>query len=169
MQNHSEPFPHRTGTKFTAAQYAELLRNLPGDDEYRVYPSYPNRFIFKADKGFWKDVFNDISPGGNVRFQLNRDHPGYSLGPHTDGEDKELTCIFYLAEVEVPEAGTSLFVPKGKTRKDTHHGFDEFDLVKTVPYAPNTYLSFKRTDRSFHGVFPCAITRNTIQMTKYRG
>lgn len=164
-----DPFPHEIGSYFTNEQYAELLINLPADDEYKVYPSYPRRYLYQPTKGFWKDVLEGIAaPYEKYRIQLCRDFPGYQIGPHTDGKDKERTFLFYLATEENEKAGTSLFRPIAKVSGDGHHDFSKFQLVKTVPYKPNTYLTFARSDRSFHGVFPCDIVRNVIQLSVLR-
>lgn len=162
------PFPHEVGTWLPDDRYREILANLPGDKHYKQYASYQNRSLFNADSGFWGEVLKELtSPYEKASAQLCRDKPGYSIGPHTDGANKLRTFLFYLTDTE-SDCGTSLFVPKKAIKDDQHHGFDDFELVETIPYKPNTYLSFERTDKSFHGVLPCRIVRNVLQLSVYR-
>lgn len=170
-----EPFPHEVGVgAFPPEMYAEMLKQLPDHSDYVQFDSYPRRYMYKTDNGFWRSVFDYlIAPWGNykTKVQLLRDLPGYEIGPHTDTIKKLKTYIYYVTDKEVEGAGTSLYKPRldGFTSKTgAHYDFDAFELVKSVPYVPNGYFSFERTDKSFHGVRKTDIVRNVIQMAVYR-
>jgi len=97
---------------------------------------------------------------------LNRDVPGYKILPHPDTRAKVLSGLLYLALAEDQRGlGTSLYTPKISIP-----GVKRFNLVKTVPFAPNTGVVFAVTRRSFHGREPipegCG-TRNYFALTYY--
>lgn len=175
----NEPFKHSIGTGyFSDTIFRELMANLPAQDEYQQYnDTYPNRFLYggkggRPKSGFWKDVwdFFELEFGPKTVTQLVRDFPGYSLGPHTDKPTKKATYLFYLTDVEVEGAGTTIFVPSREVGGTgwTHHGFEGFEAVKTAPYVPNGYFAFERSDNSYHGVFPAKVVRNLLQVSVYR-
>ena len=89
---------------------------------------------------------------------LCRDWPGYSLGPHTDSNQKVVSLIFYLPEnPKSPELGTSLYMPRDpdfKCEGGPHYDVAEFTRVKTIRYMPNTVFGFVKSNTSFHGVEP---------------
>jgi hypothetical protein len=95
------------------------------------------------------------------RMILTRDYANYSISPHTDAPPKFITALFYLAKDEsMLNFGTSIYAPKDKTFKqwgadrfqDAHLPYQDFDVVATMPYRPNSALVFLKTDNSFHGV-----------------
>jgi hypothetical protein len=75
--------------------------------------------------------------------------PGYHLDPHLDPQRAIATCLLYLARPGDDEAfGTQLFRIDGELRIDRtntyypgNHGH-RCDLVKTVPFRPNSALVF---------------------------
>lgn len=144
--------------------YAAMLKNLPKDEDYPVYDIYPLRRIYrKTDKGFWKEVSDFVKNGQKSRVILVRDFPGYSIGPHTDSTKEKASFIFYLTETAI-DGGTSMFKRDGfECNGSKHHDFGGFELVKTAPFAPNSYFGFERSNTSFHGVLPCKSVRNTLQ------
>lgn len=173
-----EPFPHEVGVgAFPEEMYAEMLRNLPALDEYRTYDegkSYLERYLYKADSGLWREVFDYLLlpySGQKTQIQLIRDLPGYSIGPHTDTPKKLKTFLYYLTDKPLDGVETSVFVPKARgfqTGSGLHYDFDAFEEVKKIPFVPNGYFSFERTNNSFHGVFPTKAVRNVIQLAIYR-
>lgn len=155
--------------------YREMIESLPPFDKYRQYNNiYPNRFLYPARDGIWGEVekqFIDLF-GEKIRVQLCRDKPGYSIGPHTDGQKERMTLLFYLAKDDShPGVGTSVYVPvkhdficDGKT----HHEFADFRKLWTARYVPNSMFGFVRSDNSFHGVEPSPIVRDLIQVSVWR-
>jgi len=89
-----------------------------------------------------------------------KDSTTYSLGPHTDTPAKVLSFLFYLpADDSMSHLGTSIYAPKKPGFRcigETHHDFDQFDRVVTLPYVPNSLFAFLKTHDSFHGVEPIA-------------
>jgi hypothetical protein len=95
------------------------------------------------------------------RMILTRDYANYSISPHTDAPPKFITALFYLAKDEsMLNFGTSIYAPKDSKFKqwgadrfqDAHLPYEDFDLVTTMAYRPNSALVFLKTDNSFHGV-----------------
>lgn len=89
-----------------------------------------------------------------------QDRTTYSLGPHTDSPAKVLSLLFYLpADASMPHLGTSMYLPKDPTFTcpgGPHYGFEGFNRLLTMPYAPNTLFGFMKTSNAFHGVEPVA-------------
>ncbi|UUX50068.1 hypothetical protein NUH88_22120 [Nisaea acidiphila] len=114
------------------------------------------------------------APGsGNIVLDLRllEDQSSYELGPHTDIDYKLLTLLIYLPDDDsLSEFGTSLYEPKFPDRQYSssgHHARDEFELVGTVPFLPNTVFMFPRTDRSFHGVETFAAPQSKRKLIVY--
>lgn len=150
--------------------YQDILDNLPGNDEYEQYKTYPKRFLYSCKDSFWSSIvqsFKDLL-GPNTRVQLCRDFEGYSIGPHTDGSEKS-TILYYLARDDKnPHLGTSIYVPKEEgftCDGKKHHPVNKFNKVKTVPYLPNTGFGFIRSNNSFHGVETTDSVRDVLQIS----
>jgi FkbM family methyltransferase len=96
---------------------------------------------------------------------LVRDHTNYAIGPHTDAPHRLLSMLVYLPkDASIKHLGTSVYVPKDpnfRCKGGPHHDFENFELVKTAPFLPNTAFCFLKTDNSFHGVAP--ITSENIE------
>jgi hypothetical protein len=91
---------------------------------------------------------------------LVQDITNYNLGPHTDAPRKVITLLFYLPKDDTQKhLGTSLYVPKDGALRSAGgppEPRDKFDVVKTMPFMPNSLFAFAKSDRSFHGVEPIA-------------
>jgi hypothetical protein len=91
-----------------------------------------------------------------------RDSSTYALEPHTDTLKKVLSFLFYLpADDSMAHLGTSIYAPRQPDfacSKGMHYPFDQFHLVTTMPYRPNSLFAFVKTANSFHGVEPIAET-----------
>jgi hypothetical protein len=107
-----------------------------------------------------KERFGEKLPLEKIGIDLTivRDQPGYFIGPHTDHPNKILTLLFYLPSSNAQKhLGTSIYIPKDRSKKCNgyqHHSFDDFDKVSTAPFIPNSVFGFLRSDCSFHGVEP---------------
>lgn len=90
--------------------------------------------------------------------RLVRDFTNYALPPHTDMREKVLALLFYFPrDAEHAHLGTSAYVPNDPAFRcpgGPHHRRDDFTLVATAPYLPNSLFGFVRTDNAFHGVEP---------------
>ena len=99
---------------------------------------------------------------------LALDTKGYEIRPHTDIAKKIVTALFYL-----PEPGDDSALPYGTTvlaeREDASHldphDWDRYDAVCTTRFAPNTMLTFRVGEHSWHGVKPVTtpVRRRSIQ------
>jgi hypothetical protein len=168
----TDPFEHfYQENAFPEDMYEEMLSSLPKDSEYKKYNDiYPKRFLCKPS-GIWKEVESFIKGSyKKCRVQLCRDFPGYSIGPHTDGKREQMTVLFYLTDKTIENAGTSVYTPKDESIDYgfEHYKFEDFNKVKTVPFARNTCFGFKRSGNSFHGVEPVDSIRNLIQLSVYK-
>lgn len=87
---------------------------------------------------------------------LQRHEPNYHIGPHTDIPTRIFTCIFSFADRPgFEDYGTQLLRhrdPYVRCWGRQHYDFDDFEVVKTAPYAPNSFLLFFKTRQSFHSV-----------------
>ena len=142
----------------TLGALPESLRDFwTGMAQYFRSPEFL-QLAFSAYLPFIKTVRPDLETQQNfeIRFELLRDSTAYGIGPHSDSPKKIMTLLFYLSAGETSDAlGTSFYVPKQDGFSCTtgqHHQYEDFNLLKTYPYAPNAVLSFLRTDTSFHGV-----------------
>jgi len=100
------------------------------------------------------------SPNQNIRVNatglITRDTTGFSIGPHTDTDQKVLTLLYYLPkDLSQVHLGTSIYVardPNFKGAGGVHYTTDGFKKVFTAPFEPNSLFCFMKTDQSFHGV-----------------
>lgn len=179
-----DPWPHLiVNTVFPADFYAALVGNMPAHSAMPAFGRFRN-LQWLVQKGvefqappFWTMVRHALF--GRLRSCLERDFevastsygaelvsdvPGYSIGPHTDTNDKLITGLFYLPQnIDSAAQGTILYKcdtpdPLGKGHKFT----DEFKPVKVVPYVPNSALFFERTNVSYHGVRPTPVPRQVL-------
>ncbi|MBI4888585.1 MAG: hypothetical protein HY824_15925 [Acidobacteria bacterium] len=93
------------------------------------------------------------------RLMLRR--PGYYLAPHRDPKRSMLTCLLYLAGPRDDEAyGTQIFrVADDHEAAFTHTYYPEehgsrCELVKMVPYRPNTMLVFLNSSGAHGATIP---------------
>jgi len=170
-ESFSEPYEYFVISDWASDEdYAEMIENLPDFSKYERYnDKYKNRYLYDMSDKFWKSVKRkfEFEFGDNIRVQMCRDLPGYSIGPHTDGKREYSTILFYLTPTAEP-VGTNVYVPKDKSfthNGKTHLEFKDFEKVKQAEYAPNKAFGFIRSDKSFHGVEPCDIERNLIQVS----
>lgn len=185
---HTDPFPHMY-LENVLPEYDDLVSRLPPDEFYteisksRAVTGYPQRFTLEhpidsilagcmarlRDGELLKVLcrkFGISTHGLKDECLLIRDHAGYSIGPHTDSPAKVITVLLYLPKDEsLVGAGTSIYTPKeaGFTCKGgPHYPSDQFNIVKTMPFKPNSAFAFLKTDNSFHGVEPCTGTRDVL-------
>lgn len=104
--------------------------------------------------------------------ELLRDTTNYSIGPHTDHPVILISLLFYLPKDESrADIGTSIVIPNNPAFSDPqgkHHKFEDFKLAHTMPYKPNAFLGFLRTDNSWHGVYPLKEERVERNLLSYQ-
>lgn len=92
---------------------------------------------------------------------LYRDFAGYRITPHTDAPYKIATLQFYFPKDHTQlHLGTSFLKRNG----------DNFQLLKTNPFKPNSAYAFVRTDESWHSVREMAAyetKRDSLALTIY--
>jgi hypothetical protein len=94
-----------------------------------------------------------------AEMMLMRDKQTYALNPHMDTPSKAISGLFYMpADESLIMQGTSLYklkhdldIPGG-----VHLPRDNFELLGTMPYRPNTLFAFPNVPNTFHGVEPVA-------------
>ena len=164
------PFPHCVVAQvFPPEVYAALVAGLPPDSAYetlelsRGTKGYPERFTHPAPpslnwmtQGRLREVLDKKFGVTSTKDEtlLLRDHPGYTIKPHTDTPSKVVTMLTFLGE---SRHGTSLYTSKEpgfSDAKGIHHDRALFDEVTQITGAPNTAFIFARTDTSFHGTEP---------------
>lgn len=121
-------------------QYGQLVLN-------KFAPFIQERFKDRIDRVQFSDealIMQDITK--------------YQLGPHTDALRKVVTMLFYLPrDRSQMHLGTSVYIPKDPgfvCPGGPHYPHDDFHLMYTAPFAPNSLFAFVKTDNSFHGVEP---------------
>jgi len=87
--------------------------------------------------------------------ELNLDHAGYAIGPHTDASQKFATLLFYLPEDDArADLGTAIFLPRRRgfrSESPQQFPFGHFEKLRGFPFLPNSVFGFLKTDASFHG------------------
>lgn len=126
--------------------------------------------VFGADFVDRASELPQAAAGG--RLMLRR--PGYHLDPHRDPKRSMLTCLTYLARPGDSEAhGTQIFRVHGDMEADYKQTYypeqagGRCELVKVVPYRPNSMLVFLNS-RGAHGAdipadAPAALERFAYQ------
>lgn len=176
-----EPYPHlMIENIFPDDFYAELIKKLPSIDKYTLKSKYPGRKTLTLENldnlneeegKFWQQLTNWIkSPeftqillekfliqkSGHSDFFLHKDLENFEVSPHTDLRSKLITYLFYLPkDASMPNLGTDILVAKkGKNVSMTtqHQEWDNFDIIKSSKYIPNSFFCFKPGMNSFHGV-----------------
>ncbi len=92
---------------------------------------------------------------------LYRDFPGYQIGIHTDAPYKIATMQFYF-----PRDRSQIHLGTSFHEKQQ----DQFRLIKTNPFKPNSAYAFARTETSWHSVKQIAkheAIRDSLALTIY--
>ena len=118
---------------------------------------YSNAMIRRFKFNNSSDLFTKIKY--TPRLHLLHDKTNYSLGPHTDNEEKVVVVLIYFESDKEDNTqssfGTSVYIPKEKgfvCSTGEHHEHDKFIRVHSANFKKNNAFSFCRGDNSFHGV-----------------
>jgi len=177
----SEPYPHILIDKiFPENFYKEIQEKIPKIEEYSLKSKYPGRktltleSLDNLDKGkreMWEQITNwiksekfakvllnkfSINKNGHSNFFLHKDLEDFEVKPHTDLRSKLVTYLFYLPkDASMPGLGTDILIP----RKDKevhmtteHQSWENFEIVKSSQYIPNSFFCFTPNENSFHAV-----------------
>jgi hypothetical protein len=100
--------------------------------------------------------------------------PGYHLDPHRDPKRSMLTCLMYLAREGDSEGyGTQIFRVHGDAEADYKQTYypeqagGRCELVKVVPYRPNSMLVFLNS-RGAHGADIAADAPSELERFTYQ-
>jgi len=115
----------------------------------------PNVFLHKFNS-LINERFSDQSGISFYdEFLLILDKEGYSISPHTDAIPKTITSLFYLPNDDSSlNLGTSIYAsPTGFTDEGgPHYKRENFHLITTAPFKPNSLFCFFKSNNSWHGV-----------------
>jgi len=96
-----------------------------------------------------------IKKSGTSDYFLHKDLEDFEVRPHTDIHSKLVTYLFYLPKDDsLSDLGTNMLVPKDKSNVGTtkHQKWEDFDIVNTSKYVPNSFLAFTPCENSYHAV-----------------
>ncbi|MBI2993498.1 MAG: hypothetical protein HYY48_04885 [Gammaproteobacteria bacterium] len=118
-----------------------------------VQAKYPAYFDIRFGEAVqWSDFWDQMKK----ELFLHRHEPNYHIGPHTDIPTRIFTCIFAFSDRPgYEDFGTQLLRPTDRFVRcwgRQHYDTEGFEVVKTAPYAPNSFLLFFKTRQSFHAV-----------------
>jgi hypothetical protein len=141
----------------TAPSLPVALRSIlePVDAALRS-AAFVNGLLAKLGVAATAEEPRGAPPG--VQVFLARDVLPYAIGPHTDVPARLASGVLYLSPAHAPpEWGTTLFAPSDARfvcAQGRHYAFEGFLPARTVPFAANRAVVFRRSDRSFHGLRP---------------
>ena len=173
----TDPFPHIVlNPALSEEDYAALLTSWP-DGEMKVGINPAKAYEVPVTDFSWKpslaalirqllQVQGEPTIG---RFALR--HAGYQLLPHLDNISFKATVIHYLPYPhQGTDAGTCLYRPEIPFQRGWadraayfHRSNIPCELVKTIPFRPNTVLAFPNTPVSAHGLAPLTESRRLYQ------
>eukprot|EP00241_Pyramimonas_parkeae_P002694 CAMPEP_0114228846 /NCGR_PEP_ID=MMETSP0058-20121206/2579_1 /TAXON_ID=36894 /ORGANISM="Pyramimonas parkeae, CCMP726" /LENGTH=451 /DNA_ID=CAMNT_0001339857 /DNA_START=302 /DNA_END=1658 /DNA_ORIENTATION=- len=171
---------HDKGGVCLAKDAAAVERSLRAQFALGFWESFAKSFAGKAVTRAWLMLFRRVialrlppesAENATIPFyhtmELNRDLPGYSLGTHTDNDQKWVTTIYYLATGDAePHLGTALKGLSGgrsHTRGGGRRNKADFDTIEKAHYLPNSVLAFAPCHTSWHAVEYTESVRDTIQ------
>ena len=173
----TDPFPHIVlNPALSAEDYAALLASWPekmlaaGLNPAKEYEVPTIDYAWKpAMAALIRELLQIQGKPTIGRFALR--HRGYQLLPHLDNISFKATVIHYLPYPDQgSDAGTQLFraaQPYHRTWTDRAAYFLKegipCELVKTVPFLPNTVLAFPNTPLSAHGLASLTESRRLYQ------
>jgi len=179
---------------FLNLENVNKLENSKKETLMELIKIFASPIFFKTVSNEFKNTINErinnftdyeINLLGKERFEftiqasLVKDFKKYQLGVHTDTTKKFLSFLFYIPKDEqLIDLGTALYKPKKEIytgEKGNYHMSPDitdqnFELIKKVPFLPNSLLVFPRTNNSFHGVEKInedQSERNLIQLNYY--
>lgn len=150
----------------TSSEYWRHVTRLFGDHFRRTFPELEQRVGRKFED--WRVVPRGFSGEADIRldcqFVMNtpvtREVSSVKT-PHVDLCDKIFSALFYFRDPRDAVAGGDLDIYSWKRnpRFIKHRSIErDVTLVKTVPYAANTYLCFLNSQNAVHGVSPRGLT-----------
>ena len=171
-----DPFPHLVfDPALSEEDYAALLASWPeemitGFNAAKAYEVPTIDFSWKPSLAALIKTMLDVQGEPTIgRFALR--HAGYQLKPQLDNISFKATVIHYLPYLDQgADARTDIYRPEEPLHRDWadraayfHNSKIPCELVKTVPFKPNTVLAFPNTPVSAHGLAPLTESRRLYQ------
>ena len=172
----TDPFPHIViDPALSVGDYTALLASWPetfrkGLNPAKEYEVPTVDYAWKpAMAALIKELLQVEGDPTIGRFALR--HEGYQLLPHLDNISFKATVIHYLPYPgQGSDAGTQLYRAAQPFHRTWVNRAAYFlkegipcELVKTVPFLPNTVLAFPNTPLSAHGLAPLTESRRLYQ------
>lgn len=162
--HHGSPLWREFFEYHTSAEYWADVTRIYGDHMRRDFPGLEERVGRRFED--WRVKPRGFGGEADVRLdcQFVMNTPVTSVTSvktaHVDLCDKIFTALLYLRDPADQAAGGDLDIYRWKREprfiKHRSMGRD-VEVVKTVPYAANTYLCFVNSERAVHGVSPRGI------------
>jgi hypothetical protein len=149
----------------TSTEYWRHVSRLFGDHFRRTFPGLEEKMGRRFED--WRAVPRGFGGDAEIRLdcQFVMNTPVKEVTsvktPHVDLCDKIFSALFYFRDPRDTVAGGDLdiYAWKRAPRFIKHRSIErDVELVKTVPYAANTYLCFLNSENAVHGVSPRGVT-----------
>ncbi|TDQ81473.1 hypothetical protein A8950_2541 [Dongia mobilis] len=150
----------------TSADYWRHVTRLFGDHFRRAFPTLEEKMGRRFED--WRVVPRGFGGDAELRldcqFVMNTPvttEVSSVKTPHVDLCDKIFSALFYFRDPRDSVTGGDLdiYAWNREPRFIKHRSIDrDVKLVKTVPYAANTYVCFLNSENAVHGVSPRGLT-----------
>lgn len=149
----------------TSNDYWRHVTRLFGDHFRRAFPGLEEKMGRRFED--WRAVPRGFGGDAEIRLdcQFVMNTPVKEVTsvktPHVDLCDKIFSALFYFRDPRDNVTGGDLdiYAWKRAPRFIKHRSIErDVELIKTVPYAANTYLCFLNSENAVHGVSPRGIT-----------
>lgn len=149
----------------TSGDYWRDVTRLFGDHLRREFPSLEARVGRRFED--WRVVPRGFAGDADIRLdcQFVMNTPVTEITsvktPHVDLCDKIFSALFYFRnpQDQVTGGDFDLYRWRRDPRFVKHRSMDrDVELVKTLPYAANSYACFVNSERAVHGVSPRGLT-----------
>lgn len=149
----------------TSNDYWRHVTRLFGDHFRRAFPGLEEKMGRRFED--WRAVPRGFGGDAEIRLdcQFVMNTPVKEVTsvktPHVDLCDKIFSALFYFRDPRDKVTGGDLdiYAWKRAPRFIKHRSIErDVELIKTVPYAANTYLCFLNSENAVHGVSPRGIT-----------
>lgn len=157
------------GKNYPKERYALVVKDYKRDHVYLYDKIKDKKLLFNYVKlsTWFSTIFketlldffniNHLDTSNELSFCI--DKKGYKLGPHTDVDNKIVTCLVYMPDdSNISKFGTNILsinntkLSNIKLQSNMQMHGDKFNIVKTTKFEENNTFVFKRSDISFHSV-----------------
>jgi hypothetical protein len=115
-----------------------------------------NWVVWRLRAGHFADLAREAGFDLKPNFKITIDRRNYSLGPHKDHPARFASALFYLPlDAYAEDLGTCIYrrkEPEWIFDNGLHGNFKDFELIRRIPYRPNTGIVFLNMGNAYHGV-----------------